>query len=154
MSVLGSIFDRGSEPEENESKSAEANRINQIATELEEIMDDKSGGAPILVQKGAYFFLETVFYFLTLIGILAVIFYSRISPFDIFADMLSKSEVKNALGGVARIQDISFIVRVLIGTIALFSFIIARNLNGLRKQKTALSSTQKKLASLRKSLDN
>ncbi len=149
MSKLGSIFDKNGDTPLDTSPESENNVVGEI---LDEIINGHSLSTPALIQNSAYFFLETLFYFITLVCTLGVIFFTRIAPFDIFADMLGSSEVKNALGGTARIQDLSFVVRLLIGTIAVLSFIIARNFHRLRKQRNSLVSTLKSVSQARKQL--
>lgn len=152
MSLLGSIFDRERDEKEVISAPSAASESNRISKELESLLEGKEQNTPTMLQNGVFFFLETLFYFISLVCLLGVIFFLRITPFDIFAEMLSKSEVKNALGGVARIQDISFVVRILVGTLSVFSLIIARNFHKMRKQRSALTHILKSIGVLQKKL--
>ncbi len=153
MSKFGSIFDHRPKPD-TELDAEKTPQKPSLLEDLDDLLSQNSSATPGLLRSSALFFLETLFYFLMVVALLGVIFFNRLALFDLFEEMMASAEVKKALGGSARIQDMGFIVRMLLGTIAILSFIIARNFHGLRHRGRELAHLYKSILKMRKKVDH
>ncbi len=154
MSIFDSIFRKkeGQEsPIENTDMTTNEEH-NVLAADIDHMIGQSKEHNAVVLKNTMNFIFETVCYFLSILALIVVIFFYRITPFDMFTDMLGNAEVKSALGGIAKIQDLSFSVRLIVSFVGVLCFILARMLHALRHSNNSNVKMLKSAIALQKKL--